>query len=70
MSIEEFGKWLLDQMIEKNLNCLQLAKMAGMSHVTIGYYITGTSSPTFWSLKQILDALGKKIIIVDKEENQ
>lgn len=67
MNAEEFSEWLLDRMEERHLNCLQLAKLTGLSHVTIGYYITATRTPTFGSLKLILDALGKKVLIVDKE---
>lgn len=68
MDVEEFGKWLMDQMEERHMNCYQLAKLTGLTHVTIGYYITATRSPTFASLKLILDAFGKKVSIIDKHE--
>lgn len=66
MDAEQFSEWLLNQMEERHLSCYQLAKLTGLSHVTIGFYITATRTPTFGSLKLILDALGKKVLIVDK----
>lgn len=65
MDVDEFGKWLLDSMEERRLNCYQMANLTGLSHVTFGYYITGSRSPTLSSLKLILDALGKHIEIKD-----
>ena len=67
MNAEEFSEWLLDQMEERHLNCYQMSKLTGLSHVTIDYYITAKRTPTFGSLKLLLDALGKKVLIVDKE---
>lgn len=66
MDVDEFGEWLLNEMEKRRINCQQLAKLTGLSHVTIANYITFTRSPTFGSLKLILDALGKKVLIVDK----
>lgn len=65
MDVEEFSEWLLDQMEERHMNCQQLAKLTGLSHVTIGFYITATRSPTFASLKLILDAFNKHVEIKD-----
>lgn len=65
MDVDEFGEWLLDEMEKRHLNCTQLAKMTGLHHVTIASYITFTRSPTFASLKLILDAFGKHVEIKD-----
>lgn len=65
MDIDEFSEWLLDQMEERHMNCRQLAKLTGLNHVTIGFYITATRSPTFASLKLILNAFDKHIEIKD-----
>lgn len=65
MDIDEFSEWLLEQMEERHLNCNQMANLTGLTHVTIGYYITGSRSPTFASLKLILDAFGKHVEIKD-----
>ena len=65
MDVDEFSEWLLDEMVKRNLNCYQLAKLTGLTHVTIGYYITATRSPTFASLKLILDAFDKHVEIKD-----
>lgn len=65
MDVDEFSEWLLNQMHERHLNCNQMAKITGMTPATFSYYITGTRSPTFASLKLILDAFGKHIEIKD-----
>ena len=65
MDIDEFSEWLLEQMEERHLNCNKMAAMTGLTPVTIGYYITGTRSPTFASLKLILNALNKHVEIKD-----
>ena len=62
---EQFGEWLVDEMAKRKLNCNQLAKLTGLSPVTIGFYITQTRSPTFGTLKILLDAFDKHIEIVD-----
>lgn len=65
MDTEEFGEWLLDEMEKRHLNCHQMSKMTGLSPVTLANYITFTRSPTFASLKLILDAFGKHVEIKD-----
>lgn len=65
MDVDEFSEWLLDEMEKRHLNCYQLAKLTGLTHVTIGYYITATRSPTFASLKLILNAFDKHVEIKD-----
>ena len=67
MDTEEFSTWLLKEMAERHMTCNQLSKLTGLNHVTIGYYVTATRTPTFGSLKLILEAFGKKVLIVDKE---
>ena len=68
MNAEEFGEWLLDEMEQQGLNSYQMAKLTKLSYMTIVYYITGKRVPTFGSLKILLDVLGKKVLIVDKED--
>lgn len=65
MDTEEFGEWLLDEMEKRHINCNQLARMTGLTHVTIANYITFTRSPTFASLKLILNAFDKHVEIKD-----
>ena len=67
MDTEEFSNWLMRQLAEHHMTCNQLSKITGLNHVTIGYYVTATTSPTFASLKLILDAFGKKVQIIDKD---
>ena len=65
MNPDDFSTWLMNEMRNRKLTINQLAKMTGLNHVTIGYYVTASRSPTFASLEMILKALGKHIEIVD-----
>ena len=61
-----FGEWLLNEMEKQKLTNGMLAKKSGVNIVTIRYYILFKRMPTLATMQLILDALGKKIEIVDK----
>ena len=62
----DFSEWLGDALNEKKMNHTTLAGMSGLNPQTIWYYLIGKRSPTLASLGLMLDALGKRIEIVDK----
>ena len=66
MTDEEFAEWLADEMGRQGLTRKELAEKSGLSVVTIGYYLTEKRSPTMQYVKLVLDALGKRMVIVDK----
>lgn len=66
MTDKEFAEWLADEMGRQGMTRKRLSKLSGLSVVTIGYYLMEKRSPTMRCVKLVLDALGKKMVIVDK----
>lgn len=66
MTDEEFAEWLADEMDRQGLTRKELSAMTSLNVVTIRHYLYAMRSPTMSYVKIILDALGKKIVIVDK----
>lgn len=61
-----FGEWLLEEMEKQKMTRRQLAKKSGVNIVTIGYYVTFKRMPTLMTMELLLNALGKRIKIIDK----
>ena len=66
MTDEEFAEWLADEMGRQGLTRKALAEKSGLNVVTIGCYLMEKRSPTMQYVKLVLDALGKRMVIVDK----
>ena len=62
----DFSRWLRKTLDEKKMNHTTLAGMSGLNPQTVLYYLMGKRSPTLASFGAMLDALGKRIEIVDK----
>lgn len=60
-----FDLWLHNEMQKRGWNTTDMAEASGLTHVTIGYYLRNTRTPTLYSFGMILKALGKHIIIED-----
>ena len=69
MSEYDFGDWLLNEMEKHGYNREQLAKKAGIHKVSVGCYLNYSRLPNLSTFLLILDALGKKMKIVDKKED-
>lgn len=63
-----FREWLRDEMDTRGWSELEMAVRSDLTHGTIHAYLHGKTSPTLYSFINILDALGKKIKIIDAEE--
>lgn len=54
----EFGARLYKIMWSKGITQQELSDMTGIPRVTISYYMTGRSTPSFYKVDQIAKALG------------
>lgn len=68
MDTETFSKWLKDQLKEKNMTQVELAKRSYITVQAVSHYISGRSLPTYPVMEAVLNVLGKKLVIVDKGE--
>jgi len=48
-----FGKWLSDQMAREGYNVVGLAKLVGVSHVTIGKWMHGKTTPRASNVRKL-----------------
>ena len=68
-NLDDFAKWL-KLMKKKHKICLcDIAEFSGLSKKSVWQYAKGTHCPSMDSVFRILDTFDKRIIIVDKEEN-
>ena len=65
LDIDWFKDWLNAEMEKRNMTCYQLAKMTGLSNVTVIYYTRGIRNPSLGAVNVLLNALGKHFEIVD-----
>ena len=65
MDIEHFGAWLKDELDKRDMTCYQLAKISGITQVTLLKYIRCERNPSLLAMNVLLDALGKHLEIVD-----
>lgn len=66
MDGEAFAEWLADEIDKSKLTRNELADRSGVSVVTIRHYLYKMRSPTLLYMTLLLDAFGKKLVIVDK----
>lgn len=62
----DFSRWLLSELIERNISENDLAKKSGISANGIRNLIYNYRQPRFDTFTRIMDALGKEIIVKDK----
>ena len=61
-----FHEWLMDELEKHEMSVFQLAKLTGLSYVTIRDYVQEKRKPTLGTLEIILEQFGKKLQITDK----
>ena len=62
-----FNVWLYNEMKNKHLDSFDMEVLSGVSKSSIEAYLKDRQYPTLRSFELILDALGKKFIITEKE---
>lgn len=70
MDTETFSKWLKKQLEEHHMTQVELAKRSYITVQAVSHYISGRNMPTYSVMEALLNALGKKLAIVDKEEEE
>lgn len=64
-----FGEWLREEMKEQQVTQMELALRLYLSSPgQVSHYITGKQSPKVETLERIMEALGKKLLVADKDE--
>lgn len=63
----DFAEWLAEEMDKQNISTNELAEKAGVHRLTIQYYLEYKRLPNLATMLVILDALGKRIEIVEKD---
>ena len=63
-----FSEWLEAELKRQNMTYTELARRTYMTPLTISNYVRCMRFPNICTVNDILNALGKKIVIVDKEE--
>ena len=63
-----FSEWLENELKSRKMSQRALETLTGISQHTISKYISRGFSPRLCNLNEILNVLGKKVIIVDKEQ--
>ena len=67
MSEKEFAAWLEGELNRQGMTRNELSTRSGVTPVTIRHYLREMRSPKLSCMTLILNALGKKLVIVDKE---
>ena len=62
----EFSEWLKNELEAQGLSSRKLEKLKGISHCTTQEYTRRKRCPSLDMFLRVLDALGKKVMIVDK----
>jgi len=61
-----FDLWLAREMEKREWDIFDVELESGLNHETVKSYLKGTRLPTMSSLLLLLDAFGKRMVIVDK----
>lgn len=63
-----FADWLTKELKDQHMTGVELSKRAMVSLHSIYKYKDGQRSPTIIMANDILNAMGKKLVVVDKEQ--
>lgn len=63
-----FDKWLREQLDEREWTSAELAEKVGVTRACISFYLLGERYPSLSTFLLILDALGKKLTLIDAQE--
>ena len=61
MEYKKLLREALDYARLSGLRLIDVAKKSGVSHVTISYWLNGTSVPTILNLTAVINACGKQL---------
>lgn len=61
-----FSEWFENEIKERKLRYIDVSEMTGFSRKTISEWINCKRFPTIMSVNDVMNAFGKKIIVVDK----
>ena len=61
MEYKKLLREALDHAKLRGLRLIDAAKKSGVSHVTISYWLNGTSVPTILNLAAVINACGKQL---------
>lgn len=59
--------FLKEEMKKRNISVFKLSQRTGITAPALHNYVAGRRSPQLSIVEEILDALGKKLVVVDKE---
>lgn len=65
-----FTEWFRKTLGEKRMTVDQVAEKTGLNPSTVMQYRQGVRNPTLKNFLMVVDALGKEVKIVEKEQNQ
>ena len=60
--------WLDTEMKRKGINKFGLARRSELTHPIIAYYLSEDRNPSLYNFRKLVNGLGMKIVMVDKEE--
>lgn len=63
-----FGEWLQDELNEREITQIEVAKRAGVSSNTVNRICRGWNSPSLIVVESVLGALGLRFAIVEDEK--
>ena len=73
MTIEKdtiFGEWLLNEMEARGISVVKLAELSGVTAAGLRSILYTDRNPKMDTMQKITAALGKKIMIVDRDEEE
>lgn len=65
-----FGAWLREELQRRGMTGKELARKAGVTARAVYHYLGGDRSPSVETASWLLEALGKRFEIVDREETK
>lgn len=63
-----FAGWLESELKARDMKAKQLSEMTGITEASLSHYRKSRRNPNIATMNNILNTLGKKIVIVDKDE--
>ena len=63
----DFQEWLSNELKKRKMTETKLARLTRVSKPAISHYVRGLRSPSILMVNDILNVLGMKLIIVEKD---
>lgn len=68
--MKEFSQWLSEELGKQGISQRELVKRTGCTEASISKYKNGKYDPSLTSLRKIADALGYRVELVKKKEQE